>query len=92
MKLYISYQPAKFQISQLSESNFTEVFIRHPKRYYDVSMTSLNNIWFSKLHIFQNLIEDISLPSFIGLGCVDQILQRADEKHPTPDLHVIAQG
>ena len=32
VKLVTSYQPAKFQIPQLSESNFTEVFIRHPKK------------------------------------------------------------
>ena len=31
-ELIISYQSAKFQISQLSESNFTEVFIRHPQK------------------------------------------------------------
>ena len=31
-KLIIMYQPAKFQIPQLSESNFTEVGIRHPKK------------------------------------------------------------
>ena len=31
VQLNISYQPAKFQIPQLSESNFTEVFKRHPK-------------------------------------------------------------
>ena len=31
VKLVISYQPAKFQTPQLFESNFTEVFIRHPK-------------------------------------------------------------
>ena len=37
VKLVISYQPAKFQIPQLSESNFTEVGIRHPKTI----MTSL---------------------------------------------------
>ena len=51
VKLIISYQPAKFQIPQLSESNFTEVGIRHPKNNYDIIMTSLHNIWFSKLHI-----------------------------------------
>ena len=28
---YMIYQPAKFQIPELFESNFTEVFIRHPK-------------------------------------------------------------
>ena len=32
VKLIISYQPAKFQIPQLSESNFTEVGIRHPRK------------------------------------------------------------
>ena len=41
MKLDISYQPTEFQLPQLSESNFTEVFIRHPKkplwRHYDVT-------------------------------------------------------
>ena len=31
VKLVIRYQPAKFEIRQLFESNFTEVFIRHPK-------------------------------------------------------------
>ena len=33
----ISYKPAKFQTPQLSEPNFTEVGIRHPKTI----MTSL---------------------------------------------------
>ena len=32
VKLFISFQPTKFQIPQLSESNFTEVFIRHQKQ------------------------------------------------------------
>ena len=36
---------------KLSESSFTEVGIKHPKKHYDVIMTSLHNIWFSKLHI-----------------------------------------
>ena len=31
VKLVISCQPAKFQISQLSETNFTDVDIEHPK-------------------------------------------------------------
>ena len=35
MKLVISYQPAKFQIPQLSELIFTEVFIRPLKNHYD---------------------------------------------------------
>ena len=47
----IGYQPAKFQIPQLSKSNFTEVGIRHPKNHYDLIMTSIHNMWFSKLHI-----------------------------------------
>ena len=47
MKLIISYQPAKFQILQLSESNFTEVGIRHPQK------PLFHNIWFTKLRIFR---------------------------------------
>ena len=38
VKLVFSYQPAKFQIPQLSESNFIETFIGHPKK---TIMTSL---------------------------------------------------
>ena len=49
--MIISYQPAKFQIPQLSELNFTEVSIRHLQKHYDVIMTSLHNYWFLKLHI-----------------------------------------
>ena len=41
VKIVTGYQPAKFQILQLSESNFTEVGIRHHKkplwRHYDVT-------------------------------------------------------
>ena len=53
-------------------------------------MTSLRNIWFSKLHILWNLIEGISFPNFIGLGCLDQIL-RGPVKNtpPPPDLHAL---
>ena len=36
-------------IPQLSESNFTDVFIRQPKKHYDVIMTSPHNIRLSKL-------------------------------------------
>ena len=32
VKLIISYQPAKFEIPQLSESNLTEIGIRHPPK------------------------------------------------------------
>ena len=84
VKPVISYQPAKFQIPQLSESNFTEVGIRHPKNNYDVIMTSLHNMWFSKLHILWNLIEAISLLS------LDQILRDVVENTPPPpDLHAL---
>ena len=51
VKLVMSYQPVKFQISQLSESKFTGISVRHPKNHYDVIMASLHNIWFSKSHI-----------------------------------------
>ena len=91
VKLIISYQPAKFQISQLSESNFTEVFIRHPNKNDDVIVTSLHNIWFSKLHILQNFIEAISLPNFIGLNCLDQILQGLVENTP-PRLNKLSKS
>ena len=53
MNLDISYQPAKFKIPQLSESNFTEVFKRHLKNHYDVIMTLLCNICLLKLHIVE---------------------------------------
>ena len=46
MNLPINYQSTKFQVLQLSESNFTEVSIRHPKHDYDVIMTSFHNNWF----------------------------------------------
>ena len=38
VKLIISHQPAMFQIPQLSESNYTEIGIRHPQK---TIMTSL---------------------------------------------------
>ena len=34
-----------------SESNFTEVCLRHPKSHYDLIMTSFHNLSFLKLHI-----------------------------------------
>ena len=89
MKLIINYQPAKFQIPQLSEANCTEVGIRHPKKHYDVIMTSLQNIWLSKLHILWNLIEAASLLNFIGLGFLDQILRGLVENTRSPDLRAL---
>ena len=35
---------------------------------------SFLNIGFSKQQILYNIIQAISLPSFIGLGCLDQLL------------------
>ena len=84
MKLIISYQTAKFQIPQLFELNFTEVSVRHLKNHYDVIMTPLSNIWFSKLHILWNMIGAISLPNFIDLACLDQILRGLVENTPPP--------
>ena len=80
------YQPAKFQILQLFESSFTEVFIRHPQ---NTIMMSFHNILLSKLHIFYNFIEAIiTLSNFIGLGCLSQILQGGC-KTPPSDLHAL---
>ena len=64
--------------------NFTEVAIRHPKKHHDAIMTSLHTIWFSKLYILWKLIEAISLPNFIGLGCLNQILRGLVENTPPP--------
>ena len=51
VNLNLGYQPAKFQVSRLSGSNYTEVGIRHKKHNYDIIITLLFNIRFSKLHI-----------------------------------------
>ena len=39
VRLNIDYQPAKFENSWLSGSNFMEVDVRHQKHHYDVIMT-----------------------------------------------------
>ena len=54
-------------------------------------MTSFHNILLSKLHIFYNFIEAIiTLSNFIGLGCLDQILQGGGGyKTPPSDLHAL---
>ena len=88
MKLIISYQPGKCQIPELSESNFTEFGIRHPSYIRQAIMTSLHNIWFSKLHTLWKLIETISFPGFIDLNCLDQILRGGGWKHPPPPVVV----
>ena len=80
VNLIIDYQLAKFQIYQLSESNFTENDKRDQK---STIMTSFHNIELSKLHI----IQAISLPSFIDQGYLDQILGGGG-KHPS-DLNAL---
>ena len=40
------YQPAKFQISRLSGSNFMEIGLGHQKHHYYVIMTSFNDTGF----------------------------------------------
>ena len=52
-------------------------------------MTSFQNIWLSKLHILKNLIEAISLPKFISLGCLDQILRGGGVENTPSDLHAL---
>ena len=54
-------------------------------------MTSLHNIWFSKLHILQNLIEAISLPNSIALGCLNQILRGMVENIP-PQTYTLSKS
>ena len=51
MNQNIGYQLAKFQVAQLSGSNFIEVGIRHEKHHYEVITTSFLKIGFSKFHI-----------------------------------------
>ena len=79
VKLYIGYHSSKFQISWLSGSNFMEASVRHQKapiwRHYDV----ISYYWVSKLAYFVE--HDIGYrPS---LGCVDQILWKADPSATT---------
>ena len=75
MKLIISYQPAKFQIPQLSELNFTEVGIRHLQKHYEVIMMSLHNYLVFEIAHFVELNKSCLLPKFIGIAFSDQILR-----------------
>ena len=76
------------QVSNLSviwiNCKFYVGWYETPKHHYDVNMTSFHNIGFSKLRISYDIIEDITLPSFIGLGCLNQILRWGGEG---TDLH-----
>ena len=91
VKLFICYQAAKFQVPQLSESNFTEVSVRNPPkpllRHHDVTSKYL----VFKITHFVELIGAISLPNFIDLGCLDQILRGLVENTPPSpsDLHAL---
>ena len=51
-------------------------------------MTSPHNLAF-KIADFVELNKGISLPNFIGLGCLGQILRRLMENNPSPDLHAL---
>ena len=90
LKLVIRHQPAKFQMPQLSESNCTEVFIGHPKnllwRHYDVSSEYLA---FKIAYLVELNKKYKPLKDFIGVGCLDKILQGLVESTPCPDLHAL---
>ena len=80
MKLIISYQAAKFHIPPLSESNFTEVAIRHPKkplrRHYDVTSQYLVS------KIFVELNESYQPAKFHWPRLSGSNFTRAGGKHP----------
>ena len=82
--IFETNQLAKFQISLLSGSNFTEARIKQQKHHFNIIMTSFHNIALSKLHILLKIIDAISLLSFIVLGYLDQILQRQVDNTPSP--------
>ena len=91
MKLVTCYQPAKFQISQLSESNFTEVFIRHPRkplrRHYDVTSRYLA---FKIVH-FVELNKRYQPARFHWSGWSGSNFTRAGGKHP-PRLNTLSKS
>ena len=87
MKLLISYQAAKFQIPQLSESNFKEVSIRHPKNHCDVTSQYL----VFKIAHFVELNRSYQLAKFHWPRLCRSNFTRAGGKHspPPPDLHAL---
>ena len=84
MKLIISCQVAKFQIPQLSESNFKEVAIRHPKKHYDVTSQYL----VFKIPHFVELNRSYQSAKFHWPRFSGSNFARAGEKHP-PDSHAL---
>ena len=88
MKLIISYQATKFQIPPLSESNFTEVGIRHPKkplwRHCDVTSQYL----VFKISPFVELNRSYEPSKFYWPRFSGSNFTRAGGKHP-PDLHAL---
>ena len=87
MRLIISCQPAKFKIPQLSESNFTEVGIRHPQNSYDITSQYL----VFKIAHFIELYRSYQPANFIGLGCLDQILRGLVENTP-PQTYTLSKS
>ena len=55
-------------------------------------MTLSQSIWFSKLHILQNIIQAIILLSFVGLGCLDQILQGGGGENTSPEAYTLSKS
>ena len=82
MKLIISYQPANFQIPQLSESNFTEIGIRHPQNNYDVTSQYL----VFKIAQFVELNRSYQHAKFHWPRLSGSNFTWAGGKHPSPDL------
>ena len=80
--MIISYQPAKFQIPQLSELNFTEVGIRHFQKHYDVIMTSLHNYLVFKIVHFIEVNKSCLVAKVHCLAFLDQILWGLVENTP----------
>ena len=80
-----------YKLSTCQVSNPSVIWIKFyrgisldtPKNHYDVIMTSLHSIWLSKLYILKNVINSISLPNFIGLDCLNQILRGLVENTPS---------
>ena len=76
----ISYHSGKFQVLQLSESNFTEVSIRHPKTPLDVTSQYL----VSKIAHFVEISESYQPAKFHWPRLSGSNFMRAGGKHLPP--------
>ena len=92
MKLVTSYQPAYFQIHQLSESNLTEVFITHPTKqllhHYDVTLQYL----VFKIAHFVSLNRRHQPVKFHWPRLSGSNLMMAGGKHPPPQTYTLSKG